>query len=511
MAVYHDSVGVTKKKKKTTEAKSRVAQDYEAKKKKEEEEKKQREAQQKANQRRASLPTVTAKNANSGEAERYLRQNGGQYGRELANARSVIPGAAKTTLANEAIMREQSKRPSALERNPYVQTAVSGAAAIRNQTAPDAATAQYTYEDYTKAMRELERQRAQDRLQEAKRRENNVYRYAKDYSADELSWMQQAAQMGAQYEAERAARSARDPRLTGGNVYQQQNADRTMNEAYRRAEEAEGRAAYLQAAKYYRESAEKDAAMQGRYDRLPSDPSFKNQAALGKQRYERTQDPDEFTGNPNESMSKRPADMLVGEKKEIFYALYAQDPQKAQEYAEYTFWKDYQAEMDKAFAWAGQNPLTRGTSWELGRRLGQAAGFQPFTTTGRMMAMMGQALSGGSAQGLQEHGLLNMGDTGKAAQLSSDPYVRALGRRFSAQSLAGTLPEDIEVIGGDGPVAQVINKSISALVGGKGLADVSQLASSMLTSYENAMLTGAFGMLGDGMDPAQAENVAKVG
>ena len=493
MAVYHDSVGVTKKKKKTTEAKSRVAQDYEAKKKKEEEEKKQREAQQKANQRRASLPTVLAKNANSGEAERYLRQNGGQYGKDLANARSMIPGAAKTTLANEAIMREQSKRPSALERNPYVQTAVSGAAAIRNQTAPDAATAQYTYEDYTKAMRELERQRAQDRLQEAKRRENNVYRYAKDYSANELSWMQQAAQMGAQYEAERAARSARDPRLTGGNVYQQQNADRTMNEAYRRAEEAEGRAAYLQAAKDYRESAERDAVMQGRYDRLPSDPSFKNQAALGKQRYERTIDREAFDGDPNEKLSKRPADMLVGEKKEIFYAIYAQDPQKAQEYAEYTFWKDYQAEMDKAFAWAGQNPLTRGTSWELGRRLGQAAGFQPFTTTGRMMAMMGQALSGGSAQGLQEHGLLNMGDTGKAAQLSSDPYVRALGRRFSAQSLAGTLPEDLPVIGG------------------KGLADVSQLASSMLTSYENAMLTGAFGMLGDGMDPAQAENVAKVG
>lgn len=512
MAVYHDSVGVTKKKKKTTEGKSQVAQDYEAKKKKEEEEKKQREAQQKANQRRASLPTVLAKNENSGASERYLRQNGGQYGKDLANARSVIPGAAKTTLANEQIMREQSKRPNALERNPYVQTAVAGSAAIRNQTAPDAATAQYTYEDYTKAMRELERQRAQDRLQEAKRRENNVYRYAKDYSADELSLMQQAAQMGAEYEAERAARSARDPRLTGGNVYQQQNADRTMNEAYRRAEEAEGRAAYLQAAKKYREDAERDAVMQGRYDRLPSDPSFRNQAALGKQRYERTTiDREAFDGDPNEKLSKRPADMLVGEKKEIFYALYAQDPQKAQEYAEYTFWKDYQAEMDKAFAWAGQNPLTRGTSWELGRRLGQAAGFQPFTTTGRMMAMMGQALSGGSAQGLQEHGLLNMGDTGKAAQLSSDPYVRALGRRFSAQSLAGTLPENIEVIGGDGPVAQGINKSISALVGGKGLADVSQLASSMLTSYENAMLTGAFGMLGEGMDPAQAENVAKVG
>jgi hypothetical protein len=152
---------------------------------------------------------------------------------------------------------------------------------------------------------------------------------------------------------------------------------------------------------------------------------------------------------------------LTEAQQEVYFALFAEDPQKAAEYARYiTQGLDAQYLQDLE-EWSGRDPSTRLAALLAGSNLNLAAGLDPFGSAGQAATTLGQTMIGGGAKGLQERGIGNTG------------------------LFAGTIDEDVPIIGG------------------KSLGDLYQLSSSMLQSAETAYfaaMTGGAGLAAAGVE-----------
>ena len=136
---------------------------------------------------------------------------------------------------------------------------------------------------------------------------------------------------------------------------------------------------------------------------------------------------------------------LTDEQKQTFYYIYAEDPEKAEDFAK-ACKKKNEEEYYSSLSKPEKNWLKRIVKQFTGSNAKLLSGLMPFTTEGQKLTKWGNAQIQSVGTGRQEYGLANTG------------------------LLTGTLPEDIP------------------LVGGKGLSDWSQLESSMLMSGETAAL-----------------------
>lgn len=148
---------------------------------------------------------------------------------------------------------------------------------------------------------------------------------------------------------------------------------------------------------------------------------------------------------------------------DVFYALYAEDPEKAKEWLQEV--SRYRTDTNTAALEeaAGKNTLTRAGAFVGGTAMNWASGVanlvDPFGATAREMNRMGGALISGGAKGLTEKGLFNTG------------------------ILSGTIDENTPIVG--------------HILGGKGLGDLYSLGSSILESSATAAVAGGAGNLAD--------------
>ncbi len=168
----------------------------------------------------------------------------------------------------------------------------------------------------------------------------------------------------------------------------------------------------------------------------------------------RTQAAERNTDLDNNWMSDR--------DREVYYALYAQDPQQAREWAQWASEQGHARYIQAMEDWAGQNPGTRALAFLGGTATNILAGIsnlaEPFSDTALEISRTGQGLISGGAKGLTEKGLFNTG------------------------LLSGTIDEDTPIVG--------------HILGGKGLGDLYTLASSVAQSTATAALAGHAGSMG---------------
>lgn len=195
-------------------------------------------------------------------------------------------------------------------------------------------------------------------------------------------------------------------------------------------------------------------------DAANKDPNLKTLMRYGKSRFDADQENAVLEpNNPRKHIGPEYYDIpdseyLTDADKGLFYYLYAKNPVEAKRWAEYAKEQNRAQYFQKQAEIAGQTPGNRINAMVAGTFANIAAGPLWIATLGEENVMdaarYGKAWVGGAAEGLNERGLLNTG--------------------FGA----GTLPEDIPVIGG------------------KGLGAIYELGSSMLQSASVAPL-GAWG------------------
>lgn len=143
--------------------------------------------------------------------------------------------------------------------------------------------------------------------------------------------------------------------------------------------------------------------------------------------------------------------LLSNQQKNHFYALYAEDPEQAEEWLGTAYERQQNKMLDTVSTLAGYNAGTRAVAAVGSAAMGLASGLDPYNDFGQGASKIANALASGGAKGLQEKGLFNTG------------------------ILAGTIDEDVPIIGG------------------KGLGDLYQLSVSMLQSGALVLAAGASG------------------
>jgi len=143
--------------------------------------------------------------------------------------------------------------------------------------------------------------------------------------------------------------------------------------------------------------------------------------------------------------------LLSNQQKNHFYALYAEDPEQAEEWLGTAYERQQNKMLDTVSTLAGYNAGTRAVAAVGSAAMGLASGLDPYNDFGQGASKIANALASGGAKGLQEKGLFNTG------------------------FMAGTINEDVPIIGG------------------KGLGDLYQLSVSMLQSGALVLAAGASG------------------
>lgn len=211
---------------------------------------------------------------------------------------------------------------------------------------------------------------------------------------------------------------------------------RQLWDAKAQSDEIDAEIARYQAALRYRDSLDRDNEMAEIARSISESANFREMAEVGKAMVEnrnrsarasvnsadyQPDDPDNNLQFAKAERQEREALSRAGyvgdldssyipeEVKPIYYALFAQNPQKAAEFAAYWAEKGEAARWNALYEKSGEDAGERARAFIEGTFANTVAGLDPFGEGGQYAAKLGKTKIGGGAAGLTEKGLFNTG------------------------------------------------------------------------------------------------------